>query len=78
MQFQIVLSALLLTSLFALPVQAVEEDESKKRRSSSKLDQGATREKVEQQGASGSQSEQDVEFEGPPAGIYKNLDLNSF
>lgn len=78
MHFQIALSALLFTSLFAIPAQAIEDDESKKKR-------GA---KVEQWRESGSHTQKkaecaskayaDAEREDFPADHYKNLDLKSF
>lgn len=78
MQFQIAVSALLFTSLFAIPAQAVEDDESKKKRAY-KLEQG--RESVsqpQQKVEVASKSCADVEFEGVPADYYKNLNLKSF
>jgi hypothetical protein len=87
MQLQMAVSALLFTSLFAIPAEAIEDDECKKkraakiehRRESVSSNQQAIEESSSQRTQKdASKPSQDVEFEGVPANYYKNLDLNSF
>lgn len=87
MQFQMAVAALLFTSLFAIPAQAIEEEECKKKRTV-KTEKGRESVSSSQQRVANSpiqpilkdssKTSQDVEFEGVPANYYKNLDLNSF
>jgi Skp family chaperone for outer membrane proteins len=87
MQLQMAVSALLFTSLFAIPAEAIEDDECKKKRAA-KIESGresvSSRQKAvdkspsQQMQNDSSKSSQDVEFEGVPADYYKKLDLNSF
>lgn len=80
MQIQMAVSTLLLTSLFAIPAQAIENDETdKKRRATANIVQGKASNPPTQPGVEAfSQADKDIEFEGVPAGYYKKLDLNSF
>ncbi|ADL54785.1 hypothetical protein [Gallionella capsiferriformans] len=87
MQLQMALSALLFTSLFVIPAEAIEDDECKKKRAA-KIEQGresvssglqaAEKSPSQRMQHASSQASQDVDFEGVPADYYKKLDLNSF
>lgn len=79
MHFQMALTALLLTSLFAIPVQAVEDDENKKKRAAAKMEQQQTSSPEKRQNAESSRkSEEKADCDSVPANIYDKLDLNSF
>lgn len=87
MQLQMAVSALLFTSLFVIPAEAIENDECKKKREakivqgresvSSSL-QAAEKPSSQRMQQESSKESQDVEFEGVPVDYYKKLDLNSF
>ena len=87
MQFQMAVAALLFTSLFAIPAEAIEDDECKKKRAA-EIENGRETVLSSQQAIyesshqrmekDASKASQDVEFEGVPADYYKKLDLNSF
>ncbi|MDD2721557.1 MAG: hypothetical protein PHH47_09655 [Gallionella sp.] len=80
MQFQMVITALILSCLFAIPAQAIEEDENKKKRAVAKAEQvtPASASATRQTQAASSKVEDDSDCESIPASFYKKLDMSSF
>lgn len=87
MQIQMVITALTLTALFAIPAQAVEDDESKKRRAAAKTAQPATvtaasatatAAPAPQSASVTKQTEDDRDCESIPASFFKKRDMSSF
>lgn len=78
MQFQMVITALILSCLFAIPAQAVEDDENKKRRAAIKTAQPASAAPAQQRASVAEKTEDDRDCESIPASFYKKLDMSSF
>jgi len=78
MQLQMAVSALLITSFFAIPAQAIEDDERKKRATAKIKQEQASRSPAQQRTEAANKDDEDSDCESFPASHFKKLDMSSF